>query len=437
MTGLLGGLHPQVASAMTPPEPTPNFLHAEGSRLVDSDGKEVVLTGVNWFGMETGTFAPHGLWARSLDSMLDQIVALGFNTIRLPYSNEMFHPTSKPQGIDFAINPDLKGLTGIQIMDKVVEGAQRRGLKIFLDQHRPNQYGQSNLWYTDKLSEQRWISDWVMLAQRYKGNDTVIGADLHNEPHGEATWGTGNVSTDWRLAAERAGNAILAANPDWLIIVEGVDSYKGIGYWWGGNLRGVKDHPVRLSDPSKLVYSAHDYGPGVSGQSWFSAPDFPSNLSRLWEENWAYLVHDNVAPVILGEFGGHSVSTKDVEGIWQRTLVAYLRDNRISYTYWSFNPNSADTGGVLEDDWTTVNEAKHQLLATYQASLLGRPVKPAETAKSVKSGGASLPWSREYLEQVEEAIRPQSRKQPVVPVWEDPSPAAAGLKSEQQALGRH
>src|SRR3990172_6214357 len=163
---------------------TANFLHAEGGRIVNAQGKEVLLTGVNWFGMETGTFAPHGLWARSMDSMLDEIAALGFNTIRLPYSNEALLPDSRPaQGIDFGINPDLKGLTGLEIMDKVVEGAGRRGLKIILDQHRSNQWGQSNLWYTDKLTEERWIGHWVMLADRYKGNDTVIGADLHNEPH--------------------------------------------------------------------------------------------------------------------------------------------------------------------------------------------------------------------------------------------------------------
>ena len=53
-----------------------------------------------------------------------------------------------------------------------------------------------------------------MLAQRYASNPAVIGADLHNEPHGSATWGDGNPATDWRLAAERAGNAILAANPE-------------------------------------------------------------------------------------------------------------------------------------------------------------------------------------------------------------------------------
>jgi len=37
--------------------------------------------------METSAFAPLGLGARNVDDMLDQIVAAGFNTLRLPYSN--------------------------------------------------------------------------------------------------------------------------------------------------------------------------------------------------------------------------------------------------------------------------------------------------------------------------------------------------------------
>ncbi|WP_426636244.1 glycoside hydrolase family 5 protein [Planosporangium sp. 12N6] len=172
-------------------------------------------------------------------------------------------------------NPDLAGLTGPQIMDKVVAGATDRGMMVILDRHRPTSAGQSNLWYTDHVSEAAWIKDWTDLAQRYRDNPLVIGADLHNEPHGEATWGDGNQATDWRLAAERAGNAILAVNPGWLIVVEGIEKYQNVYYWWGGNLMGARDNPVRLSDPSKLVYSAHDYSPNVYNQRWFNDPPLP------------------------------------------------------------------------------------------------------------------------------------------------------------------
>ena len=40
-------------------------LHTDGTRIVDAAGKTVTFTGVNWFGLETDTFAPHGLWTRN------------------------------------------------------------------------------------------------------------------------------------------------------------------------------------------------------------------------------------------------------------------------------------------------------------------------------------------------------------------------------------
>ena len=51
--------------------------------------------------------------------------------------------------------------------------------------------------------------------------------DLHNEPHDPACWGCGDTTIDWRLAAERAGNAVLGVNPNLLIFVEGIQTFNG------------------------------------------------------------------------------------------------------------------------------------------------------------------------------------------------------------------
>jgi endoglucanase len=343
-------------------------LHTDGGNIVDAAGKPVTLTGVNWFGFETGTFAPDGLYTRNYKSMLDQIVASGFNAIRLPYSNALFRAGNTPN-INYQVNPDLKGLQGLALMDKIINAATARGLMVILDQHRPDQYAQSDLPASGSLSEQQWIDDWVMLAQHYRNNPLVIGADLHNEPHGEATWGTGNPQTDWRLMAEKAGDAVLQANPNWLIFVEGIDNFDGHSYWWGGDLAGAKRYPVQLSVPNHLVYEAHDYGPGVSYQTWFGAKNFPDNLPGIWERNWAYLKDQGIAPVLLGEFGGQSMGS-DTEGTWQTTLISFLKQHGIGYTYWSWNPDSGDTGGILNYDWQTVNNAKLNVLRTYQAPLI-------------------------------------------------------------------
>ncbi len=351
------------------------YLSTFHSELVDaSSGCQVSLTGVNWFGFETGTFAPHGLWARNWQDMLKQIAQTGFNTIRMPYTNQLFDPTSMPNGINYQLNPDLKGLQGLALMDRIIQGARNDGLKVILDRHDPTADQRPSLWYTDHMSEARWIQDWVMLAKHYKGNSTVIGADLDNEPHSPATWGDGNPSTDWHMAAEKAGNAVLAANPQWLIIVEGIDQYQNDSYWWGGNLEGAAKYPVRLSEPDKLVYSAHDYGPSVYNQPWLQAPN-PADLARtlpaVWEKHWGYLQKDGIAPVFVGEFGGPSMG-QDTGGVWQRTLVKFLKTNAISYTYWAWNANSGDTGGILNNDWTTINQSKVDVLSAYQWPLLDK-----------------------------------------------------------------
>src|SRR5262249_36915138 len=153
-------------------------------------------------------------------------------------------------------------------------------------------------------------------------------------------------------------------NPNWLIIVEGIETYHGDTYWWGGNLEGARQFPVRLSRPGKLVYSAHDYGPEVWPQSWFQAPTFPHNLSAVWQTHCAYPHADGIAPVYLGEFGG--AMNSGPEGLWQSTLVSFLSQQRIGYAYWCWNPDSGDTGGLLENDWTTVDQARLDILRSYQ-----------------------------------------------------------------------
>jgi len=351
-----------------------NNLHTCEDAILDAHGERVEITGINWFGMETGTYSPHGLWTRNWQSMLDQIVSLGYNTVRLPFSNEALRPGTMPTSINYELNQDLNGLTSIQVMDKIIEGAHQRGLKVLLDRHRPDSSGQSSLWYTDTVSETQWIDDWRMLARRYLGNDTVIGADLHNEPKGEATWGTGDPKTDWRMAAEKAGNAILKENPYWLIFVQGIEQYQGDWYWWGGNLMGAKKYPIRLDVPNRLVYSAHDYGPGVYEQGWFEDPSFPRNLPKVFDQHWGYLVKDKMAPVVIGEFGGRSVESTDAEGEWQRTLLTYLQQSGIGFLVWSINPNSGDTGGLLSDDWLTIIKDKKELYQAY----LAPPIKSGD-----------------------------------------------------------
>ena len=357
----------------------PGYLYTKGSRILDSAGNEVRLTGLNWFGFEGPSRVPYGLDRRPLASILDQVKSLGYNTLRIPYSNDILRPGVYPNPADINYsthNPGLVGLTSLQVLDQIIAGSRVRGMRVILDRHRPNSSGQSPLWYINNRASEEvvWIEDWKMLARRYKGNPTVVGVDLYNEPYGAATWGDGNLDTDWRLAAERAGNAILAENPHLLIIVGGIESHGGYWYWWGGNLRAARNFPVRLNVPGRLVYSTHDYPESVHPQSWFKdkpSTGYPANLSAVWDVYWGYLVKEDIAPVFVGEFGTKLVTSSD--RLWLQSLTRYLLDNRMSFTFWCLNPNSDDTGGVLKSDWWTVEQAKHDLISPALAPFIPAP----------------------------------------------------------------
>ncbi len=359
------------------------YFSTSGNQIIDANGNPVRITGVNWFGFETSNKVFHGLWTRGYKSMLDQVKSLGFNTLRIPYCNEMLAAGATTNSINFAQNPDLQGLTPLQCMDKVVDYCGQIGLRVFLDRHsaKADNFIGEDVWYIPGdayYTESRWISDWVMLAQHYAGNSTVIGADLFNEPKKSATWGNSAPATDWNKAAERCGNAVLAANPNWLIIVEGVEKYNNQTTWWGGNLTGAAAFPVVLSVNNKLVYSPHDYPSSVFEQTWFSDATYPNNMDDVWNSHWGYIYKNNIAPILIGEFGSRLATTSDQ--LWLDKLTDYMNGDLdlngsndlaagklgMSWTYWCMNPNSGDTGGILNDDWTTVSTAR---MAYLQASL--------------------------------------------------------------------
>lgn len=359
-------------AADTTPAAT-GWLHTDGGAIKDSNNNQYTIKATSWFGLETPDCVPHGLWGTlTIDEALANIKSMGFNTVRLPFSNECLAATTIKGSVNYWANRayNLEGKRPLDVMDTVIARAKANGLQIILDRHRPSSADQSPLWYTSAVPETKWISDWKLLADRYKGDPTVIGADLHNEPAGAATWGRGTAATDWQAAATRGGNAVLASNPNLLIIVEGIENQgDGTSTWWGGGLADVGAKPVVLSTAGRVVYSPHDYPASLYGQKWFSDPAYPANLPSVWDKNWGYIQKQGIAPILLGEFGSALATESDKQ--WMTSIVSYLGTNKMSYAYWAFNSNSGVTGGLVKTDWRTPEAEK---LAALAPILTGVPV---------------------------------------------------------------
>lgn len=343
----------------------------------------ITIKGVNWFGLETEVYCLHGLWAATFDSFITFILKNKFNAIRVPISLEaMLNLDSiKIKSVDLSINPKFKDFTVGQFLDYFVSYCASKGILVMFDFHRFVGTGTiTELWYSADYPESQLIKGWSNIVNRFMKFPNVFAIDLKNEPHGQATWATGDSQTDWKSAAERIGNAILKINPKLLIFVEGVESYKGQGSWWGGNLIGVNDNKVNLSVPNRLVYSPHVYGPSVFAQPYFTDSSF-SNMPPIWDRDFGFVSKNNIAPIVIGEFGGWLKSSNH-DDAWQAKITSYISANNLSFFYWCLQPNSGDTGGLLNDDWVTPVQAKLDLLS--QAS-------PNPTKFNPFTGGAPTP----------------------------------------------
>ena len=382
-----------------------DWLHAVGSRLYDAQGNEVWLTGANWFGLNCTEFALHYLWSGDIDDLVKSIADRGINVIRVPVSTELLYdwmignpaemksvnPNNDP---NYTINADLIRPDGTNMdsqeeFDVFLAKCKKYGLKCFIDVHcqdADNAGHMYGLWYGKSFTDTNgkkvecttdvWMETLAWTADRYKNDDTLIGFDLKNEPHSkyggapvDAIWDESDMPNNWKKAAQDCADAILAKNPNALIFIEGVEGYEGHGAWWGGNLRGVKDHPVTpTAGTSQIVYSPHDYGPIVSDQTWFEGKNFTEQtlLDDYWYDTWAYVVEEDIAPLLIGEWGGRIPTTVDEQAIlstdstkmekveqnvkWMILLRDYMIKHHVNHTFWCLNDDSGDTGGL----WTSI-----------------------------------------------------------------------------------
>jgi len=399
------------------------YWHTSGSKILDANGNPVRIAGINWYGFETINYLANGLWSQDYKTILNTIKAQGYNVIRIPFSNQLVEsnpvPTNYTSWVDGqSANTALVGQTALQDLDTIVSYAGSIGLRVILDNHVSEAGGNNEangLWYTSAYPQANWLADWKTMAVRYSGsqftfngNPTVIGFDLRNEPHLETSTGatgscwTGDTETNgcpvtntaqnWPAAAQAAGNAVQAINPNLLIFVEGNDCYNGDCAWEGEMLMGVATHPVVLNVPNQLVYSAHDYGPNLYEQPWFNSNTSQASLNAVFNQYWGYLVNQNIAPVWLGEFGttntGSDISSTvpGSQGQWFSGIVSYLQNNpNVNWTYWALNGN--DDYGLLDTNFDPLpaSAQKQSLLATIQFPLGVAVTTPSFTLTSSSS----------------------------------------------------
>jgi endoglucanase len=336
-------------------------LHTRGHQIVDAAGHSVRLTSVNWYGFDQKEFVVGGLDHAPLATIVSEIVALGVNSVRLPWANETLE--HNPVVVDYAVkaNPQFKGKRAMEIMDAVVAALAKAHLMVILDNHMSradwccSEKDGNGLWFNTEYPESNWLADWRTIVGRYQHERWVIGADLRNELRSGAAWGGTNPKLDWHAAAERGGNAVLAVNPRLLIMVEGPD--------YSTNFAGFDKLPVRLKVADRLVYSPHAYAPPDHVFSNYE------ELKQVYDARAGFLLHTEPAvPLWVGEFGTCQTLNCGANSDWFRLFVRYLKENDLAWSYWAVNGtqssgegrkyDTVETFGLLSPDYRQVGAPK-------------------------------------------------------------------------------
>ena len=336
-------------------------LHTSRYDILDAAGRRVRLTSVNWYGFDQKEFVIGGLDVAPLQVIIEQIRALGVNSVRLPWANETFEKNPVVQDYAIKANPKFKGKRALEVMDAVIAALAHAHIMVILDNHMSRadwcckDDDDNGLWYNAEYPEGKWLADWRAIVRRYKKQRWVIGADLRNELRSGSQWGGSDPRLDWHAAAERGGNAVLGENPDLLIMVESPQ--------YSTDFTAFAALPLVLKVAQRVVYSPHAYAPpGHAFQNY-------EELRQVYDARAGFLLHAEPAiPLWVGEFGTCQTLDCGDNSQWFRWLVEYLRKKDLSWGYWPLNGTQSsgvsrkygevETYGLLSPDYRHIGAPK-------------------------------------------------------------------------------
>ena len=322
-----------------------DFLKAQGTQIVDQQGRPVILRGMGLGGWmlqegymlevpqlgtqqrirariadligEEKTEAFYQAWLdnHTTKADIDAMARWGFNSIRLPMHYGLY---TLPVDQEPNANEQTWREEGFRRTDELLRWAKANDLYLILDLHAaPGGQGNDiniadrdpskpSLW-EDKRHQDKMVALWRKLAERYKDEPYIAAYDIINEPN----WGfadkadtngckeTGNAPL--RELLVRTTQAIREVDTRHMIVIE--------GNCWGGNYQGVLD--AGLWDDN-LVLSFHKY----------------------WNVTTRESIADHLAlrerykvPIWLGETGENSND-------WFARTVALAEGEGIGWAWW-------------------------------------------------------------------------------------------------------
>jgi hypothetical protein len=311
------------------------WLKADGKKIVNSSGEEVLLRGMGpggWqvmegYMMNTSGVAgsQHEIKEKLIDLMgadntetffnkwrenhftkrdVDSLAAWGLNSIRIPMHYNLFTLPIEEEPIA-GENTWIE--TGFELIDNVLEWSAPHNIYVILDMHAApggqgtgseiNDYDPTkpSLWESQQ-NRDKLVALWTRIAERYKDNAWIGGYDLINETH----WDLGSSNALLREIFEDITEGIRGVGDNHILFIEGnsyANDHRGLTPPWDDN----------------LVYSFHKY--------W--------SFNNENDVDWILpLREEHNVPLWMGESGENS-------NTWFTDAITLFENNNIGWAWWT------------------------------------------------------------------------------------------------------
>ncbi|GGU61934.1 endoglucanase [Streptomyces daghestanicus] len=267
--------------ASSPPAAAATGLHIDNGRLLEGNGNDFVMRGVNhahtWYPGETQSLA--------------DIKALGANTVRVVLSDG--HRWSRNSPEDVAA---------------VIASCKANRLICVLEVHDTTGYGEDAAAGTLDHAADYWISLKDVLA----GQEDYVIVNIGNEPWGNtdpAGWTAPTTAAIQKLRAAGLQHTIMIDAPNW-------------GQDWQQVMR-TNAQTVYDADPTgNLLFSIHMYS------VFDTAAEITDYLNAFVDAG---------LPIVIGEFGGPADAYGDPD---EDTMMATAEQLDLGYLAWSWSGNT-------------------------------------------------------------------------------------------------
>lgn len=279
---VVGALCPAAALAQAePPGTQATGLHISNGRLLEGNGNDFVMRGVNhahtWYPNETQSLA--------------DVKALGANTVRVVLADG--HRWTANSAADVA---------------NVVSQCKANKLICVLEVHDTTGYGEEAAAGTLDQAADYWIGLKNVLA----GQENYVIINIGNEPWGNtnpAGWTDPTIAAIKKLRAAGFEHTIMVDAPNW-------------GQDWQGVMRANAQSVYAADTTGNLIFSIHMYS------VFDTAAEITDYLNAFVTAK---------LPLVIGEFGGPADQWGDPD---EDTMLATAEQLDLGYLAWSWSGNT-------------------------------------------------------------------------------------------------